>query len=185
MDQKQFVNKVKFDAALARFGEELKKIRTGRAHPSMLDGVVVQAYGAEMPLNQVGNITAPEAQLLQITPFDPNNIEAISEAIRNNQSLGMNPMDDGRVVRIPIAQLTTERREQIAKQLSEKVEETMISLRNARHEVLDVAKKAFNDKSISEDDYKRVEKQVEGLMADIKREIDKQAESKKQEIMTV
>jgi ribosome recycling factor len=187
MDQKQFVDiaKVKFNAALDHFTEELKKIRTGRAHPSMLDGVVVKAYGTEMPLIQAGNITAPEAQLLQITPFDPNNLEAISDAIRNNQALGMNPMDDGRVVRVPVAQLTTERREQIAKQLGEKVEETMISLRNARHEALDAAKQAKNDKQISEDDYKRIEKQVEDSMADIKTKVDKQAETKKQEIMTV
>jgi ribosome recycling factor len=76
----------KLNGALAHFEEELKKLRTGRAHPSMLDGVTVVAYGTEMPLNQVSNITTPEAQLIQISPFDPSNIQAISEAIRNNQS---------------------------------------------------------------------------------------------------
>ena len=92
----------KFQLALLRFEDELKKIRTGRAHPGQLDGVKVEVYGTLLPLNQVSNITAPEAQLLMITPFDPSNITAISAAIRNDQSLGFNPSDDGRVVRIPV-----------------------------------------------------------------------------------
>src|SRR5690348_4083938 len=89
--------KTKLEAAGLHFGEELKKLRTGRAHPGMLDGVMVEAYGTQMPLNQVATVTAPEAQLIQISPFDPNNLEAISAAIRDNQTLGLNPMDDGRV----------------------------------------------------------------------------------------
>src|SRR5665647_2348692 len=89
----------KFDAVAVHFSEELKKVRTGRAHPGQLDGVKVEVYGTLMPLNQVANITAPEAQLLQITPFDPSNIQAISAAIRSNQNLGLNPSDDGRIVR--------------------------------------------------------------------------------------
>jgi ribosome recycling factor len=86
---------LKMEGALEHFNSELKKIRTGRAHPGMLDGIKVEAYGADMPLNQVANITAPEAQLLQITPFDPANIQKIAAAIRNDQGLGLNPSDDG------------------------------------------------------------------------------------------
>jgi ribosome recycling factor len=89
---------LKMAGVIEHFEDELKKIRTGRAHPGMLDGIMVEAYGADMPLNQVANITAPEAQLLVLTPFDPSNISAISAAIRNNQSLGLNPSDDGRIV---------------------------------------------------------------------------------------
>jgi ribosome recycling factor len=89
----------KLNQAVERFGEGLKSLRTGRANSAMLDGVMVEAYGTQMPLNQVGTVSAPEAQLLQITPFDPNNLAAISTAIRNNQNLGLNPSDDGRVVR--------------------------------------------------------------------------------------
>ena len=126
----------KLNGALSHFEDELKKLRTGRAHPSMLDGVVVVAYGTEMPLNQVSNITTPEAQLIQISPFDPNNIQAISDAIRNNQSLGLNPSDDGRVVRIPVPPLTTERRQDIVKQLNAKAEECHITRRNIRHDAL-------------------------------------------------
>src|SRR5689334_6538123 len=115
--------KTKFEAAANHFQDELKKLRTGRAHAGMLDGLMVEAYGTPMPLNQVGNVSAPEAQLLQITPFDPNNIEAISAAIRDNPSLGLNPSDDGRVIRIPIPALTEERRREITKQVSAKLED--------------------------------------------------------------
>jgi ribosome recycling factor len=177
--------KTKLSAAQAHFSDELKKLRTGRAHSSIVDGVMVVAYGTPMPLNQVANVTAPEAQLLQITPFDPSNIQAINEAIRNDQSLGLNPSDDGRIVRVPIPALTTERRQQIVKQLNEKVEETLISTRNVRHEALDVLKSAKNDKDISEDDYKRLEKQVDDLMAKVKADIEAAAKTKEQEIMTI
>lgn len=119
----------KFQAAIARFETEIKKLRTGRAHPSMLESVVVEAYGQSMPLIQLASVSAPEAQLLQITPFDPANLQAIVSSIRDNHSLGMNPSDDGRVIRVPIPALTTERRQEIVKQLGEKVEECMIAMR--------------------------------------------------------
>lgn len=177
--------KTKLNVAVGHFNDELKKLRTGRAHPSQLDGVMVVAYGTPMPLNQVSNITAPEAQLLQVTPFDPNNIQAIADAIRNDQSLGLNPMDDGRVVRVPIPALTTERRQAIVKQLGEKVEEAHIASRNIRHDLLDVAKKAKAEKQISEDDFARIEKQIEEIMAKTKADIESAAKAKEQEIMTV
>jgi ribosome recycling factor len=179
------VAKSKLDGAKSHFTEELKKIRTGRAHPSMLDGITVKVYGTEMSIIQAASITAPEAQLLQITPFDPNNISAICDAIRADQSLGFNPMDDGRVVRVPVPPLTTERRQQIVKQLNEKVEISMISTRNVRHEVLNEAKEAKNDKQIGEDDYNWVQKQIDEAMAKTKNEIEILAKEKEKEIMTV
>ncbi len=175
----------KLNGALSHFDDELKKLRTGRAHPSMLDGVVVVAYGTEMPLNQVSNITTPEAQLIQISPFDPTNIQAISDAIRNNQSLGLNPSDDGRVIRIPVPPLTTERRQDIVKQLSSKAEDCHITCRNIRHDALDDAKKAKNAKDITEDDLSAVEKKINELMSTIKSKVDQLSKAKEQEIMTV
>jgi ribosome recycling factor len=175
----------KFKKAQEHFDEELKKIRTGRAHPGMLDGVMVTAYGSPMPLNQVSNVTAPEAQLLQITPFDPNNLQAIVSAIRDNPSLGLNPSDDGRVVRVPIPALTEERRREIVKQLNGKVEDCMIALRGVRHDALDTLNEAKKDKDISEDDYKRNVAQVEDLMNKQKASVDASAKAKEQEIMTV
>jgi ribosome recycling factor len=187
MNPNQIVDdtKKKFDSAVEHFREELKKIRTGRAHASMLDSVMVEAYGTEMPLNQTATVSAPEAQLLQITPFDPNNIQAISAAIRNNPSLGLNPSDDGRIVRVPIPPLTEERRREIARQLGGKVEDTNITLRTVRRDAFDAIAAAKKDKQIGEDDAKRLEKQVDDAMAAIRTDIDAIAKAKETEIMTV
>jgi ribosome recycling factor len=175
----------KFKKAFDHFEEELKKIRTGRAHPSMLDSVMVSAYGVQMPLNQVGTVTAPEAQQLQITPFDPSNLQAIASAIRDNPSLGLNPSDDGRVVRVPIPALTEERRRDIAKQLGGKVEDCMISFRGVRHEAIDAIDEAKKNKILGEDDAKRLSTQVEETMNKYKASVDAAAKAKETEIMTV
>ena len=119
---------------IERFKNEMKKVRTGRAHPDMLSGVKVEVYGQYMPLNQVANITAADATLLVITPFDPSNIQAIASAIRADQSLGLNPADDGRIIRVPIPALTEERRKEIVKNASAKVEEAKVAIRNARED---------------------------------------------------
>ncbi len=175
----------KFKKAVEHFEEEIKKIRTGRAHPGMLDGVMVQAYGTPMPLIQVGTVTAPEAQQLQITPFDPNNLQAIASAIRDSPSLGLNPSDDGRVVRVPIPALTEERRREIVKTLGAKVEDCMIALRGARHDALDVINQSKKDKALGEDDAKRLITQVEEMMNKHKVAVDASANSKEAEIMKV
>ena len=183
MDIKQFEDKMQ--QAVAHFGEDIKKVRTGRAHASMLDGVMVTAYGTQMPLNQVGNVSAPEAQLLQITPFDPNNLQAIASAIRDNPDLGMNPSDDGRVVRVPIPPLNEERRREYVKVLNGKVEDSMVRLRNVRHDAMGAIDKAKKDKAISEDDAKRLQKQVEEVMSKAKADVEAAAKAKEAEIMTV
>ncbi len=187
MSPQQLVDqsKSKFTQAVAHFGEELKKVRTGRAHPSMLDGLMIEAYGVSMPLIQVGQVTAPEAQLLQITPFDPGTLQAISTAIRNNQNLGMNPMDDGKVVRVPIPPLNEERRREYVKVVNGKVEDTMIAMRNIRHEAIDAIDKAKKDKDIGEDDAKRLQQQIEEAMSKAKAEVEAASKVKEQEIMTV
>jgi len=177
--------KTKMAGAVDHFQGELKKLRTGRAHPSMLDGLMVEAYGTQMPLNQAATVVAPEAQLLQITPFDPNNLQAIATAIRNNQTLGLNPTDDGRVVRVPIPPLTEERRRELAKQIGDKVEDCMIAMRNIRHEALRTADNAKKDKSMSEDDVKRAEKQIDELMAQQKQTVDQLAKTKEAELLTI
>ncbi len=175
----------KFKRAYEHFIEELKKIRTGRAHPGMLDGVMVLAYGAPTPLNQVSNITTPEAQLLQITPFDPSNLQAIVTAIRDNPSLGLNPSDDGRVVRVPIPALTEERRREIVKQLGGKVEDCNIALRGVRREAMEAIDAAKKDKEIGEDDAKRLSAGIEDAMKKQQIEVDTSAKTKEAEIMTV
>jgi len=183
MDTRQHEEKMK--QALEHFKSELKKVRTGRANAAMLDGVMVTAYGTQMPLNQVANVTAPEAQLIQITPFDPNNIQAIASAIRDNPTLGFNPSDDGRVVRVPVPPLTEERRREYVKVLGGKVEDCMIALRGVRRDAMDNIDQAKKDKSIGEDDAKRLEKQVDEAMNKVKADVDAAAKAKEAEIMTI
>jgi ribosome recycling factor len=173
----------RLNQALERFKDNLKGLRTGRASASILDGVVVEAYGTQMPLIQVGSIIVPEAQLIQITPFDPSNLEAISTAIRNDSSLGLNPSDDGRVVRIPIPPLTEERRRELAKQIGTRQEDCMISLRNIRHEALDAIDKAKKAKEIGEDAAKRLSQQVEEAMTKARSEAENTAKAKEDEIL--
>lgn len=175
----------KFQSAIAHFIEDLKKVRTGRAHPSMLDSVMVSAYGTDMPLIQVGNVTAPEGQLLQITPFDPGNIQAIAAAIRDNPSLGLNPSDDGRVVRVPIPPLTEERRREYVKLVNTKLEDCMVALRNIRREAMDAIDAGKKAKEIGEDEAKRLEKQTDDNMAQYKGQAETAAKAKEQEILTV
>jgi len=176
---------LKMKNAVEHFENELKKIRTGRAHPDMLDGITVEAYGSRMPLNQVANITVPEPQLLQVTPFDPTNVKSVVEAIRNDTGLGFNPSDDGRVVRVPVPALNEERRRQIVKQLGDKVEECRIALRNIRQDALKDAKNMKENKQLSEDDVKRIDKEIDKLMADTQSQLDSISRSKEQEIMTI
>ncbi len=175
----------KFDLAIAHFEEELKKVRTGRAHPGQLDGIHVEVYGTKMPLNQVANITAPEPQLLQITPFDPSNIAAISAAIRADQNLGFNPSDDGRIVRVPVPPLTEERRKLLVKQANEKGEEVRIALRNIRQDALKDARKKKDNKELSEDDVKRIEKGIDDDMSKLNNKIEQILKDKEKDILTI
>lgn len=182
-NQKQYEDR--FDHAVLHFEEELRKVRTGRAHPTMLDSIQVEAYGAKVPLNQVANVTAPEAQLLTITPFDPSNIQNVVAAIRNDQSLGLNPSDDGRLIRVPIPALTEERRKQIVKQTSEKVEEARIALRNVRQDALKEIKRMKDAKELSEDDQMRSEKSIDDLVASANTKLDSAFKEKEKEILTI
>jgi ribosome recycling factor len=177
--------KTKLTQCVDRFQNTLKTLRTGRANASMLQEVVVEVYGTSMPLNQVSTVTAPEAQLLQITPFDPNNLAAIATAIRNNPSLGLNPTDDGRVVRVPIPPLNEERRRELAKQVSAKQEDCMINLRAIRHEAIGAIDAAKKDKQIGEDDSKRLVSQIEEAMSKARSQVEATAKAKEAEIMTV
>lgn len=176
---------LKMQTALEHFEAEIRKVQTGRAQPNMLDGIKVEVYGTQMPLNQAANVNAPEPQMLQITPFDPSNIAAISAAIRNDQSLGLNPSDDGRVVRVSIPPLTEERRKQLVKLTSEKVEEARIGLRAARQDALQDAKRQKDARTLTEDDVKAIEKTIDGLVAQYQGKLDAAFKAKEQEILKV
>lgn len=170
----------KMEKIIERFKEEMKKVRTGRAHPDMLSGIKVEAYGQFMPLNQVANVTAADATLLVITPFDPTNIQAIAAAIRADQSLGLNPADDGRVVRVPIPALTEERRKEIVKNASTKVEEAKVAIRNVREDARKALKIATE---MSEDIKKRAEKEIDEITKEFNDKVDAEFKAKSDEIM--
>ena len=123
--------------------------------------------------------------MLLVTPFDPGNITAITSAIRDNQSLGFNPSDDGRVVRVPVPSLTEERRRQLVKQVGEKVEEARIAMRNIRQDALKDAKRMKDSKELSEDDLKLVEKEIDGLMSKMQVQIDEAFKAKEKDVLTV
>ena len=158
------------EAIIERFKSEMQKVRTGRAHPDMLGSVKVEAYGQYMPLNQVANVTAGDATMLLITPFDPSTIQAIASAIRADQTLGLNPADDGRVVRVPVPPLTEERRKEIVKSASAKVEEAKVALRkvrdDARKELKELEQADANNESrrINKDIIKTVRTKIEELL---------------------
>lgn len=170
----------KMEEVIERFKDEMKKVRTGRAHPDMLSGIKAEVYGQYMPLNQVANITAADATLLVITPFDPTNIQSIASAIRADQSLGLNPADDGRVIRVPIPALTEERRKEIVKNASAKVENAKVALRNIREDARKAVKIA---EEMSEDVKKRAEKEIDELTKEFSDKVDAEFKSKSEEIM--
>lgn len=169
------------EVAVNRFNDEMKKVRTGRAHPDMLANIKAEVYGQFTPLNQVANIVAVDATLLQITPFDPSTIQAISNAIRSDAALGLNPSDDGRVVRIPVPPLTEERRKEIVKNASGKVEEAKVAIRNVRED----ARKELKGAELPEDIKKRAEKDIDELTKTFTDKIDEAFKAKSAEIMAI
>lgn len=172
----------KMEGVIDRFTNEMKKVRTGRAHPDMLSGIKVEVYGQFMPLNQAAIITAADATLLVVTPFDPANIQAIAGAIRTDQSLGLNPADDGRVIRVPIPPLTEERRKEIVKTASTKVEDAKVAIRNIREDARKAVKSA---EDLSEDVKKRAEKEIDDLTKEFTDKIEKEFKAKSEEIMKI
>ena len=175
-EEKAAMNKV-----IERFRDEMKKVRTGRAHPDMLSGIKVETYGQFMPLNQVANVTIGDATMLVITPFDPGNINAISSAIRADSTLGLNPADDGRIIRVPIPPLTEERRREIVKTASEKIEEAKIAIRNIRED----ARKDIKEAKLPEDAAKRAEKEIDDLTKEFSEQIEAEFKAKEAEIMKI
>lgn len=170
------------ESVIERFKSEMQKVRTGRAHPDMLASIKVEAYGQYLPLNQVANVTAGDATMLLITPFDPSTIQSIASAIRADQTLGLNPADDGRVIRVPVPPLTEERRKEIVKTASSKVEEGKVALRKIRD---DARKELKTAEELSEDIKKRGEKEIDDLTKNFSNKIDELFKIKESEIMKI
>ena len=176
--------KNRMEHAIEDFRRKLGTIRTGRASTSILDNVHVDYYGTPMPLNQVATIHAPEASMITVQPFDPSQIGAIEKAILGSE-LGLNPSNDGKLIRLPIPPLTEERRRQLAKVVNEMSEEHKTAIRNIRRDENDKLKKALKEKTISEDDEKNGLAEIQKLTDAHIGKVAELAKHKEEEIMKV
>jgi len=176
--------KTRMDKAVEDFRKALVGTRTGRASVHMLDGVIVEAYGAQMPLNQVATVHAPEAQLIKVQPFDPSQLGAIEKAIRSGE-LGLNPMNDGKMIRVPIPALTEERRKEMVKHLHKVLEDHRTAVRNVRRDGNDAIKKAMKDKKISEDEEKRAMEEIQKLTDGEIKKMEEMCKAKEKEVMEI
>ena len=174
----------KMDAVVEDFKRKLSNVRTGRATVGLLDTVSVDYYGTPTPLNQMASVAVPEPQLITVQPWDMSQLGAVEKAIIA-ANLGLNPSNDGKVIRLPVPPLNEERRKQLAKQVSEIAEDHRVAVRNIRHSSNDALKKLLKDKTISEDDERsgldQVQKQTNTFIA----KIDELAKNKETEIMSV
>ena len=176
--------KTRMDKAVTDFQNSMSSTRTGRASVHMLDSVKVPYYGSEMPLNQVAQVHAPEAQLLTIQPFDPSIIGEIEKVLRSGD-LGFNPQNDGKLIRIPIPPLTQERRKEMVKHLHKVLEDHRTAVRNIRRDGNELVKKAKNDKKVSEDDEKRALEEIQKLTDDEIKKMEEMCKNKEKEVMQI
>ena len=176
--------KEKMTKTIEVFSKELSSLRTGRANANMLDLVRVDVYGQQMPINQLGSITTPEARTINIQVWDLNNVSLIDAAIKKSE-LGLNPQIDGQLIRLPVPDLSEERRNEIKKIIKSMGEKCKISIRNIRREGNDELKKLLKNKDISEDDVKKNEKIIQDYTDINIKQIDEKVISKEKEIMTI
>jgi ribosome recycling factor len=176
--------KSRMDKAVEDFRRELAATRTGRASVNMLDTIHVECYGSAMPLNQIAQVHAPDAQMITVQPFDPGVMSAIEKAIRS-AGLGLNPMNDGKIVRVPVPALTGERRKELVKHLSKVLEEHRTAVRNIRRDGNEVIRKALKDKKITEDEERGSLDQMQKLTDDEIKKMEEMAKAKEKEIMQV
>ncbi len=174
----------KMGSSVDALKRELVRIRTGRASLSLLDGLTVEAYGTKTPLNQVATLTIPESRLIVIQPWDPQMLAVISKAILATD-LGLTPVNDGKVIRLAIPQLTEERRKELVKKVGKIAEEFKVAVRNVRREAIDLLKKQKKDKKISEDDLFRLQDEAQKETDLFIKQIDEIVAGKEKEVMEV
>ena len=174
----------KMDGAIEALRREFAGVRTGKASPGLLDTVRVEAYGSVMPLNQVGTVTAPEARMLVVQPWDKGLLKAIEKGLRESD-LGLNPSNDGALIRIPIPPLTEERRREYVKLLHKLTEEARVAVRNVRRDANDEVKQRQKDEGLSEDEIRREQGEVQKLTDSYIAKIDELMKHKEAEIMEV
>jgi len=176
--------KGRMDKAVDDFRREMAAVRTGRASVHMLDSVQVEYYGSPMPLNQIAQVHAPEAQLITVQPFDPSSLGNIEKAIRAGD-LGLNPMNDGKIIRVPVPPLTADRCRDMGKHLHKILEEHRTAVRNIRRDGNELIKKALKDKKITEDDERRSLEEIQRLTDDEIKKMEEMSRSKEKEVMEI
>jgi ribosome recycling factor len=176
--------KTRMDKAVDDFRKALVATRTGRASVQMLDSVSVEYYGSQMPLNQIATVHAPEAQLITVQPFDPSSLSAIEKSIRGAE-LGLNPMNDGKMIRVPVPPLTEERRKEMVKHLHKVLEDHRTAVRNIRRDGNDAIKKALKDKKITEDEEKRSMDEIQKLTDGEIKKMEDMCKVKEKEVMEI
>ena len=174
----------KMDKTIEIFSKELSSLRTGRANANMLDLVKVDVYGQKMPINQLGTVTTPEARMINIQVWDLNNVNLIDSAIKKSD-LGLNPQIDGQLIRLPVPNLSEERRSEMKKMIKSMGEKCKISIRNIRREANDELKNLLKKKEIAEDEEKKFEKNIQAFTDEHIKNIDVKVSSKEKEIMTI
>ena len=186
MSEKDVIKETRprMEASVEDFRRKLATVRTGRAAVSLLDGVTVDYYGTPTPLNQMASVHAPEPNLLTVQPWDTTQLGAVEKAIRG-ADLGLNPVNDGKLVRVPVPPLTEERRKQLAKQVHEIAEEHRTAVRNVRRDANERLKKMLKDKQISEDAERDGLDEVQKLTNSFIAKIDEMTKTKEQEILSV
>jgi len=173
----------RMQGAVDSLKSDFSGLRTGRANTTLLDPVTVEVYGAHMPLNQVATVSAPEPRMLAVQVWDKSNVQPVEKAIRS-AGLGLNPINDGNTIRLPIPDLTEERRKELAKLASQYAEKARVAIRNVRRDGNDALKADENKKEISEDDRKRAEAEVQKLTDEMIKAIDEELARKEKDIMT-
>ena len=173
----------RMNGALESFKSDLSGLRTGRANTTLLDPVTVEVYGSQMPLNQVATVAAPEPRMLSVQVWDKSNIQPVEKAIRS-AGLGLNPIADGNTIRLPIPDLTEERRKELAKLAGTYAENARIAVRNVRRDGNEAIKEDEKKKEISEDDKKRLETEVQKMTDDTIAKVDEELARKEKDIMT-
>ena len=176
--------RTRMEKAVEDFRKELAAIRTGRASVHMLDSVNVDYYGTSMPLNQIAQVHAPEAQLITVQPFDPSSLGTIEKAIRS-ADLGLNPMNDGKLIRVPVPPLTEERRRDLVKRLHKVLEDHRTAVRNIRRDGNELIKKSLKDKKITEDDERRSYGEIQKLTDDEIKKMEDMGKAKEKEILEI
>jgi len=184
LDQVKTNAKSKMEKVVNSLTEELKKVRTGKAQVSMLDSIRINYYGQQAPLNQVASVSTPDAKTFLIAPWENSILKEIEQALVKSD-IGMAPINDGKVIRLKVPDLTEERRKDLAKQVKKITEDARVAARLVRRDANEEVKKAFKDKKISEDESKKGEADVQKITDDIIKKIDQIADEKEKSILTI